>query len=192
MPNETENGAVVKLKVRNDIYNVFAEFLNSTAYRNDIKILIISLLIKHALTHPKIMKNITSIKIPKTKVSPVKYVELFAHINDTTIENLYTDFRKAGIDCSVPKDNILNAGLEMSNQFFLYYTSNGGKRIVQRYVRDNEFQKDLASFFKSAKVIKRIITTYKKDEEFLDNIKEIFGEDINWLYNFENIELDNK
>ena len=192
MPNETENGAVVKLKVRNDIYNVFAEFLNSTAYRNDIKILIISLLIKHALTHPKIMKNITSIKIPKTKVSPVKYVELFAHINDTTIESLYTDFKKAGIDCSVPKDNILNAGLEMSNQFFLYYTSNGGKRIVQRYVRDNEFQKDLASFFKSAKVIKRIITTYKKDEEFLDNIKEIFGEDINWLYNFENIELDNK
>ena len=192
MPNTNENGAVVKLKVRNDIYNVFAEFLNSTAYRNDIKILIISLLIKHALTHPKIMKNITSIKIPKTKVSPVKYVELFAHINDTTIENLYTDFRKAGIDCSVPKDNILNAGLEMSNQFFLYYTSNGGKRIVQRYVRDNEFQKDIASFFKSAKVIKRIITTYKKDEEFLDNIKEIFGEDINWLYNFENIELDNK
>lgn len=192
MPNETENGAVVKLKVRNDIYNVFAEFLNSTAYRNDIKILIISLLIKHALTHPKIMKNITSIKIPKTKVSPVKYVELFAHINDTTIENLYADFKKAGIDCSVLKDNILNAGLEMSNQFFLYYTSNGGKRIVQRYVRDNEFQKDLVSFFKSAKVIKRIITTYKKDEEFLDNIKEIFGEDINWLYNFENIELDNK
>lgn len=192
MPNETENGAVVKLKVRNDIYNVFAEFLNSTAYRNDIKILIISLLIKHALTHPKIMKNITSIKIPKTKVSPVKYVELFAHINDTTIENLYADFKKAGIDCSVLKDNILNAGLEMSNQFFLYYTSNGGKRIVQRYVRDNEFQKDLVSFFKSAKVIKRIITTYKKDEEFLDNIKEIFGEDINWLYNFENIDLDNK
>ena len=192
MPNETENGAVVKLKVRNDIYNVFAEFLNSTAYRNDIKILIISLLIKHALTHPKIMKNITSIKIPKTKVSPVKYVELFAHINDTTIEGLYADFKKAGIDCSVPKDNILNAGLEMSNQFFLYYNSNGGKRIVQRYVRDNEFQKDIASFFKSAKVIKRIITTYKKDEEFLDNIKEIFGEDINWLYNFENIELDNK
>ena len=192
MPNETENGAVVKLKVRNDIYNIFAEFLNSTAYRNDIKILIISLLIKHALTHPKIMKNITSIKIPKTKVSPVKYVELFAHINDTTIEDLYTDFKKAGIDCSVPKDNILNAGLEMSNQFFLYYTSNGGKRIVQRYVRDNEFQKDLASFFKSAKVIKRIITTYKKDEEFLDNVKEIFGEDIDWLYNFENIDLDNK
>lgn len=192
MPNTNENGAVVKLKVRNDIYNVFAEFLNSTAYRNDIKILIISLLIKHALTHPKIMKNITSIKIPKTKVSPVKYVELFAHINDTTIEDLYADFKKAGIDCSVPKDNILNAGLEMSNQFFLYYNSNGGKRIVQRYVRDNEFQKDIASFFKSAKVIKRIITTYKKDEEFLDNIKEIFGEDINWLYNFENIDLDNK
>ena len=192
MPNTNENGAVVKLKVRNDIYNVFAEFLNSTAYRNDIKILIISLLIKHALTHSKIMKNITSIKIPKTKVSPVKYVELFAHISDTTIENLYTDFKKAGIDCSVPKDNILNAGLEMSNQFFLYYTSNGGKRIVQRYVRDNEFQKDLASFFKSTKVIKRIITTYKKDEEFLDNVKEIFGEDIDWLYNFENIDLDNK
>lgn len=192
MPSTNENGAVVKLKVRNDIYNVFAEFLNSTAYRNDIKILIISLLIKHALTHPKIMKNITSIKIPKTKVSPVKYVELFAHINDTTIEDLYVDFKKAGIDCSVPKDNILNAGLEMSNQFFLYYNSNGGKRIVQRYVRDNEFQKDIASFFKSAKVIKRIISTYKKDEEFLDNIKEIFGEDINWLYNFENIDLDNK
>ena len=191
MPEVTnENECLLKIKVRNDLYNAFAEFINTAAYRNDIKLTIMNLLVLHALNNRKIMKNITSTTIPKTSAKNVKYIEMYAHIPGTK-EELAAILNKAGVDYSV-KANITNAGLEFSNQIFTYYMGNGGKRIIQKYIRDNEFQKDLASFFKSAKIIKRIIHTYKKDEEFLDNVKEIFGEDIEWLNKFDIDELDAK